>query len=79
MDTFTKREIEVLYQLLLGYENKDISRNLCISQHTTKAHLASIYKKLNVINRLQATIKCYRLFAKKELNDKDLEYILNKK
>lgn len=77
MENFTKREIEVVYQLLMGLDNKEISKNLCISQHTTKAHLASIYKKLGVTNRLQATIKCFSLCTKKQLRQKDIELALN--
>ena len=73
MESFTKREIDVMYQLLLGYDNKEISKNLCISQHTTKAHLAAIYKKLGVTNRLQATIKCFSSFTKKKLSKKDID------
>ena len=72
MINFTKREIEVLYQLLLAKENKEISKALCISEHTTKAHLASIYKKLEVSNRMQATLKCYILFTKNQLKEQDL-------
>ena len=77
MERFTKREIDVLYQLLLGLSNQDISKALCISEHTTKAHLASIYKKLGVFNRIQATIKCFSIFTKKTLNEQDLISILD--
>ena len=76
VENFTKRELEVLYQLLLGMSNKDISDALFISEHTTKAHLASIYKKLGVTNRVQATIKCFALFTKKKLNKDDLRDVL---
>ena len=76
MINFTKREIEVLYQLLLAKENKEISRVLCISEHTTKAHLASIYKKLGVTNRMQATLKCYILLTKHQLKEQDLIDVL---
>ncbi|MBR6127885.1 helix-turn-helix transcriptional regulator [bacterium] len=75
MGNFTKREIEVLYQLLLAKENKEISKKLCISEHTTKAHLASIYKKLGVTNRMQATLKCFMLLTKHQFKQQDLEKI----
>ena len=77
MEKFTKREIEVLYQLLLGLSNQGISKALCISEHTTKAHLASIYKKLGVVNRIQATIKCFSIFTKKTLCEQDLVSMLD--
>ena len=54
---FTKREQEVLELLIQGYNNTEISEILMITTHTTKAHAASIYKKLGVSNRVQATVK----------------------
>lgn len=42
-EIFTERELEVLHLLLLGLNNKEISDELFISNHTTKAHVASIY------------------------------------
>ena len=62
-NTFTERELEVLHLLLLGLNNKEISDKLFISNHTTKAHVASIYKKLEVTNRVQAAVKCIILGA----------------
>ena len=56
-DTLTPRELEVLNLVIKGYHNPKISEILCISEHTTKAHLASIYKKLHVSNRIEAIIK----------------------
>lgn len=61
MEKFTRREIDVLYLLLKGMSNIQISRQLCISNHTTKAHVASIFRKLNVTNRVQAAVKCFGL------------------
>ena len=56
-DTLTPRELEVLNLVLKGYHNPKISEILCISEHTTKAHLSSFYEKLHVTNRIQAIIK----------------------
>lgn len=56
-DTLTPREMEVLNLVIKGYHNPKISEILCISEHTTKAHLASIYEKLHVTNRIQTIIK----------------------
>ena len=61
MENFTEREREVLHLLLKGLNNKEISSKLFISNHTTKAHVASIYKKLEVSNRVQAAIKSIKL------------------
>ena len=63
MENFTEREREVLFLLLRGLNNKEISKKLFISNHTTKAHVASIYKKLWVSNRVQAAIKSMKLGA----------------
>jgi DNA-binding NarL/FixJ family response regulator len=52
----TQRESEVLAQLAVGVTNGEISDQLCISPHTVKTHLYNIYKKLNVPNRLQASL-----------------------
>ena len=65
MENFTEREREVLFLLLKGLNNKQISKKLFISIHTTKAHVASIYKKLGVSNRVQAAIKSIQLGADK--------------
>jgi len=53
----TKREVEVMELLVKGYNNKEIADLLTITSHTTKAHLASIYTKLHVANRVQASVK----------------------
>lgn len=65
MENFTEREIEVLHLLLEGLNNKEISQKLFISNHTTKAHVASIYKKLGVANRVQAAVKSVKIGLEK--------------
>lgn len=71
INIFTEREREVLNLVLQGLNNKEISQCLVISNHTTKAHVASIYKKLGVTNRVQAAVKCIILGAGKYFNLKD--------
>jgi len=52
MEELTNREKEVAKLIGLGYTNNDIAEKLVISHHTAKAHIASIYKKLNISNRI---------------------------
>ena len=47
-NTLTPRELEVMKMVIKGYHNPQISAELYISEHTTKAHLSSIYEKLGV-------------------------------
>jgi len=56
----TPRELEVLNLLICGYNNSTMAEKLCISTHTAKAHISSIYEKLNVSNRVQAIVKCLK-------------------
>lgn len=50
----TERQVEVLEQLSEGLSNKEISTQLGIAEKTVKAHVAAIFKALNVVNRTQA-------------------------
>lgn len=54
---FTVREIDVLTFLVNGDSNNVIAEKLCITNHTVKALLTQIYKKLGVTNRTSAAIK----------------------
>ena len=54
---FTVRELDVLNFLVNGDSNNVIAEKLCITNHTVKANLKKIYKKLGVTNRTSAAIK----------------------
>jgi DNA-binding CsgD family transcriptional regulator len=50
----TKREIEVLQLVIEGKSSKEVADQLYVSKRTVDFHLANIYSKLSVSNRLQA-------------------------
>ncbi|MEI6916214.1 MAG: response regulator transcription factor [Armatimonadota bacterium] len=57
----TKREIEVLTLVIEGKTSKDIADALYVSKRTVDFHLANIYEKLQVSNRVQAFRRATRL------------------
>ncbi|MBO0438189.1 LuxR C-terminal-related transcriptional regulator [Vagococcus fluvialis] len=50
----TARELEVLALLSQRLTNKEISKELFISEATTKTHVLNIYQKLEVNSRVLA-------------------------
>lgn len=50
----TERELEVLLAAAEGQRNKEIARDLGITERTVKAHLTSIYNKFGVDSRAAA-------------------------
>jgi len=57
----TKREIEVLSLVIEGKSSKDVADVLYVSKRTVDFHLANIYDKLQVSNRVQAFRRVTRL------------------
>ena len=53
----TPRELEILNWLASGQSNKELARALDISPNTIKTHLAKLYAKLEVRNRIEAIEK----------------------
>lgn len=53
-DTLSEREIAVLRHVANGKSNKRIGWRLSVSEETVKAHLKSIFAKLNVADRTHA-------------------------
>ena len=56
LQKLTKREVQVLNLLTLGYSNSQIANILNITLHTVKAHIQSILYKFHVKNRVQAAV-----------------------
>jgi DNA-binding NarL/FixJ family response regulator len=59
-ETLTLREIEVLTMLADGLGNKEIARQLDISDNTVKFHVSSIFGKLGATNRTEAVMSGMR-------------------
>jgi DNA-binding NarL/FixJ family response regulator len=57
MENLTPREMEVLKQLALGNQYKEISANLDISVDGIRFHIRGIYNKLHVHSRTEAVLK----------------------
>jgi DNA-binding NarL/FixJ family response regulator len=55
-EALTLREIEVLAMHADGLGNKEIARQLDISDNTVKFHLSSIFGKLGATNRTEAVM-----------------------
>lgn len=49
----TKRQLQVLELLAQGYTNRQIADSLCLTEHTIKAHVSSLFIELNVSNRTE--------------------------
>ena len=60
-DPLTKREIEVLEELIKGSSKKDIAKKLFISERTLYNHIANIYDKLMAKNIVEAYNKAMEL------------------
>jgi len=55
-EDLTERQTEILALIAVGATNEEIADRLCISPYTVKSHLYKIFKKINVPNRVQATL-----------------------
>ena len=60
MESLTKRELQVLKELAVGKFNRDIAKEMEISERTVKNHISSIFKKLDVTDRTQAAVFAIR-------------------
>ena len=56
LDRLTDRERDVLLGLCKGQSNKQIARDLDLSEATVKLHVKTLYRRLGVSNRTQAAM-----------------------
>ncbi|MCD4525356.1 response regulator transcription factor [Nocardioides sp. cx-173] len=56
----TERELQVLGHVAKGLNNRDIARNLFISENTVKNHVRNILEKLQLHSRMEAVMYAVR-------------------
>lgn len=70
LDKLSKREVEVLIQISKGLSNKEIGEQLYLSEKTVKNYATNMFRKINVEDRVKATILA--------IDNKIEEYYINK-
>jgi two-component system, NarL family, response regulator LiaR len=55
-DALTEREVDVLRRVAAGMSNSQIAIHLSITEATVKSHVSNILSKLQLANRVQATL-----------------------
>ena len=58
-DRISRRELEIVQLLCKGFSNKQIARQLFISETTVKTHISNILAKLNLHDRMQIVVYYY--------------------
>jgi DNA-binding NarL/FixJ family response regulator len=56
LSDLTTRELQILKLVLLGYTNKAIASEFCISEKTVEFHLDNVYTKVGVRTRTLVVI-----------------------
>lgn len=56
LQKLTEREIGVLHEVAKGQSNKEVARELTISEETVKVHIRNVLRKLDVRSRVAATV-----------------------
>ncbi len=59
-DGLTERELDILRRVGLGLSNKQIGKQLFISDRTVQAHLSNIFSKIGVSSRTEAVMYAVR-------------------
>ena len=56
----TRLKLETLNLAAKGMSNKEIAEELCVTIRTVKAHLSSVFVKMNVASRTEAILEAVR-------------------
>lgn len=59
-EPLTQRELDVLRRIAQGHENREIARELVISEATVRTHVSNILGKLHLASRTQAALYALR-------------------
>ena len=65
-EPLSKREFELLQDIVKGMSNTQICETRYISINTTKYHVSNIFRKMNVKSRAEALQKLLSLFTQNE-------------
>jgi NarL family two-component system response regulator LiaR len=60
LDELSEREMEILRLAARGMSNQDIATQLYLSRRTVQAHLANIFRKMDVGSRTEAVLQAMR-------------------
>ena len=68
----TSQEIIITQETLLGKSSKQIAQALCITEHTVKAHLKSIFIKTGTKRRIELISKIFTILLKNDISTSNL-------
>ncbi len=68
LSALTRREYEILTQLVGGASNKEIAKVLGLTEITIKSHLRNVFRKIGATNRTQAVALALREGVKAAIN-----------
>ena len=57
----TPKQFQVLKHVKQGMMNKEIAETLCVTEATVKAHIGTLFKRLNVRSRAQIIVAVEKL------------------